>query len=308
MLDMAHAREVFEASEDFTVGIEEEFAILDPQTLALAQRFEELRDAAHADEVLAESVAGELIESEIEIRSGRGETIADADGPPARGPHAPVPRWPPSAGARLAATGTHPVEPLAGAADHRHRPLPARGRGPQVRGLAQQHLQPARARGRARAPTGRSPCATGCGRCCPSCWRSRPTRRSSTAATPACTRRARQIFTKSFPRCGIPDAFGSWARVRRLRGLPGAQRTRSSSTPRSGGACARTTRFGTVEVRICDAQTARRGVHRAGGADHGLRGPGGARLRRGRPVRAAAARAWSRRTSGARSATGSTAS
>ena len=32
MLDMARAREVFEASEDFTVGIEEEFAILDPET------------------------------------------------------------------------------------------------------------------------------------------------------------------------------------------------------------------------------------------------------------------------------------
>ena len=33
MLDMARAREVFEASQDFTVGIEEEFQILDP-TLA----------------------------------------------------------------------------------------------------------------------------------------------------------------------------------------------------------------------------------------------------------------------------------
>ena len=46
MLDMDRAREVFEASEDFTIGIEEEFQILDPETLDLAQRFEELRDAA----------------------------------------------------------------------------------------------------------------------------------------------------------------------------------------------------------------------------------------------------------------------
>src|SRR5919109_138672 len=78
MLDMARAREVFEASDDFTVGLEEEFGILDPETRALAQRFEELAAAAREDEVLAEAVAGELIESEIEIRSGRGESFADA--------------------------------------------------------------------------------------------------------------------------------------------------------------------------------------------------------------------------------------
>ena len=31
MLDMARVHEAFEASTDFTVGIEEEFAILDPE-------------------------------------------------------------------------------------------------------------------------------------------------------------------------------------------------------------------------------------------------------------------------------------
>ena len=46
MLDIPRVREVFDASTDFTVGIEEEFAILDPATLSLDQRFEELRDAA----------------------------------------------------------------------------------------------------------------------------------------------------------------------------------------------------------------------------------------------------------------------
>ena len=75
---MVRAREVFEASQDFTVGLEEEFAILDPTTRSLEHRFEELRDAAQEDAVLAESVAGELIESEIEIRSGRGEGFGDA--------------------------------------------------------------------------------------------------------------------------------------------------------------------------------------------------------------------------------------
>ena len=41
-------------------------------------RFEELRDAAADDPVLGPSIAGELISSEIEIRSGRGEDFAAA--------------------------------------------------------------------------------------------------------------------------------------------------------------------------------------------------------------------------------------
>jgi carboxylate-amine ligase len=47
-LDLDSARETFEASTDFTVGIEEEFAVLHPDTLELVPRFEELRDAARA--------------------------------------------------------------------------------------------------------------------------------------------------------------------------------------------------------------------------------------------------------------------
>src|SRR3954464_3960731 len=78
MLDMASARVAFEESTDFTVGIEEEFQILDPDTLALAQRFEELYGAGREDDVLRERVAGELISSEIEIRSAKGDTFADA--------------------------------------------------------------------------------------------------------------------------------------------------------------------------------------------------------------------------------------
>ena len=37
------AREAFEDAEDFTVAVEEEFAILDPETLSLVQRYDELR-------------------------------------------------------------------------------------------------------------------------------------------------------------------------------------------------------------------------------------------------------------------------
>ena len=78
MIDLATARETFESSTDGTVGIEEEFALIDPGTHLLVPRFETLRDAARPDPVLTESIAGELISSEIEIRSGRGEDAEDA--------------------------------------------------------------------------------------------------------------------------------------------------------------------------------------------------------------------------------------
>jgi carboxylate-amine ligase len=73
VLDLETARAAFDASTDFTVGVEEEFALLDPAELGLVSRYDELRRAADADPVLAPSVSGELISSEIEIRSGRGE-------------------------------------------------------------------------------------------------------------------------------------------------------------------------------------------------------------------------------------------
>src|SRR4051794_41902624 len=77
-LDMDEARERFEASTDFTIAIEEEFALVDPETLELEHRFEELHAACQQDEVLAEAAVGELISSEIEIRSGRSESFAEA--------------------------------------------------------------------------------------------------------------------------------------------------------------------------------------------------------------------------------------
>ncbi len=40
------SRERFEASTDFTVGIEEEYQLLDPATLALTNRFEDMMAAA----------------------------------------------------------------------------------------------------------------------------------------------------------------------------------------------------------------------------------------------------------------------
>jgi glutamate---cysteine ligase / carboxylate-amine ligase len=63
-----------------------------------------------------------------------------------------------------------------------------------------------------------------------------------------------QAFTKSFPRCGIPDAYGSWAGYRdyvdflmKTNSIVEYTQVWWSIRPHLS--------FGTVEVRICDAQT-----------------------------------------------------
>src|ERR1700755_2253403 len=78
-LDTDRAAEAFAASTDWTVGLEEEFAILDPETLDMVPRFEELRDVAAAPTpALSPPIPGERISSEIKIRWGRGKDVHDA--------------------------------------------------------------------------------------------------------------------------------------------------------------------------------------------------------------------------------------
>ena len=67
---LARNRAEFEAGTDLTVAVEEEFALLDPDTLELTNRFEALKAAARPTD-FAEHVVGELIASEVEIRTGR---------------------------------------------------------------------------------------------------------------------------------------------------------------------------------------------------------------------------------------------
>src|SRR2546421_10675133 len=74
---LAAARAAFEAGTDFTVGVEEEFAILDADRLDMTAGFERI-DAATKTGPLEGMVAGELIRSEVEVRTGRCETFADA--------------------------------------------------------------------------------------------------------------------------------------------------------------------------------------------------------------------------------------
>jgi carboxylate-amine ligase len=251
MLEMPRVREVFEASTDFTVGLEEEFAILDPRTLSLDQRFEELRVAAQDDPVLAESVAGELIKSEIEIRSGRGESFADAV---ARQREARS-RLFALAGrhdALLGATGTHPWSPWQEQEiiDTEH-----------YRGV-QEALQYVAWRNNTfslHVHVG----VNGAERAIRVCDRLRavmPELLAISANSPFLDGRhsglhsARtQIFTKSFPRCGIPDAFGGWQAyadyidfLMRTNSIIEFTQVWWSVRPHHS--------YGTVEMRICDAQ------------------------------------------------------
>jgi glutamate---cysteine ligase / carboxylate-amine ligase len=71
------AREQFESGTDLSVAVEEEFAILEPATLELTNRFEELQAAAAGTD-LEEHLVGELIASEVEVRTGKCDTFAEA--------------------------------------------------------------------------------------------------------------------------------------------------------------------------------------------------------------------------------------
>ena len=100
------AREAYESTQDFTVAVEEEFAILDPETLALTNRFEELKAAAQGTE-LEEHLVGELIASEVEVRTGRSVGFGEAAARMGerREQLTALADW---LGVLLGATGTHP--------------------------------------------------------------------------------------------------------------------------------------------------------------------------------------------------------
>src|SRR3954466_14009252 len=67
---LARNRGEFESGTDLTLAVEEEFALLDPESLELTNRFEALKAAAEQTD-FADHVVGELIASEVEIRTGR---------------------------------------------------------------------------------------------------------------------------------------------------------------------------------------------------------------------------------------------
>ncbi len=126
-------------------------------------------------------------------------------------------------------------------------------------------------------------------------------------ATPACTRCAREIFTRTFPRCGVHEPFGDWAAYADFIDLLDRDRLDRRVDPAVvERAPAPRLRHGrAADLRRADAR--RRSRSALAGADHRLHRPGGARLRRRAACRRRCASARSRRTSGGRSATASTA-
>jgi carboxylate-amine ligase len=74
---LSDAEEAYENGTDLTLAIEEEFALLDPDSLSLVNRFEEIKAASIGTEVEPHLV-GELIASEVEVRTGRCEEFGEA--------------------------------------------------------------------------------------------------------------------------------------------------------------------------------------------------------------------------------------
>jgi carboxylate-amine ligase len=244
------AREAFESGRDFTVAVEEEFAILDPETLGLVNRFEELQ-AAGLGTPLEEHLVGELIASEIEVRTGRCETFAEAAAVMVERRRQLLELAAPF-DVILGATGTHPWSPWQ---EQRIIETPHYRRNDEVLryvvwrnnsfGL---HVHVGiRGADRAIAVTdglraflphllafsGSSPFVEG-------------------VFTHLHSART-QIFTRMFPRCGIPDAFGTWDEYERyVRFLYDTgsitEHTQLWWSVRPHLA------FPTVEIRICDGQ------------------------------------------------------
>src|SRR3954454_23281477 len=74
---LADARDAYDGGTDYTVAVEEEFALLDPESLGLVNRFEDVAAAAKGT-ALEPHLVGELIASEVEVRTGRCESFAEA--------------------------------------------------------------------------------------------------------------------------------------------------------------------------------------------------------------------------------------
>jgi carboxylate-amine ligase len=106
---LAASKASFEQAVDFTVAVEEEFALLDPLSLELVNRFEEVQAAARGTE-LEPHLVGELIASEVEVRTGRCDTFAECvDRIGER--RAQLRALVEPLGLTLSATGTHPWSP-----------------------------------------------------------------------------------------------------------------------------------------------------------------------------------------------------
>jgi glutamate---cysteine ligase / carboxylate-amine ligase len=204
---LAVAREAFDGGTDFTVAVEEEFALLDPESLELVNRFEELKTAAKGSEV-DEHLVGELIASEAEVRTGKCGDFAEAAARMGER-RAQLQALARELGLQLGATGTHPWSRWQ---DQRIIDTPHYRRNDEILryvvwrnnsfGL---HVHVG-VRGSDRAIAVHN-----------AVRRFLPELLALSASSPFIEgvdtglHSARtQIFTRTFPRCGIPDAYDGW--------------------------------------------------------------------------------------------------
>jgi len=247
---MRSAREAFEDGQDFTIAVEEEFMLLDSDTLELTNRFEELKTAAAGSE-LDEHVVGELIASEIEIKTGRCATFPEvAELMAVR--RAQLAELADRFDVALACTGTHPWSRWQ---DQRIIDTPHYRRNNEI-------LQYVVWRNNSfgvHAHIG----IRGADRAIAVCNAFRnvlPELLALSASSPfvedAVTglHSARtEIFTKMFPRCGIPDVYAGWAEFEQYVRFLYDTRSIDEHTQLWWSVRPHVA-FPTVEVRICDAQ------------------------------------------------------
>jgi carboxylate-amine ligase len=244
------ALEAFDNAKDLTLAVEEEFAILDPETLSLTNRFEELQAAAKGTQ-LEEHLVGELIASEVEVRTGRCESFEEAAAKIGER-RAQLDELAAGLGIALAAAGTHPWSPWQ---EQRIIDTPHyRCNDELLRYVVWRnntfglHVHVG-IRGADRAVA-----------VCNTLRNYLPELLALSASSPfvegvfTYLHSARtEIFTRMFPRCGIPDAYGGWQGfeeyVRFLYSTGSiTEHTQIWWSVRPHLA------FPTVEIRICDGQ------------------------------------------------------
>jgi glutamate---cysteine ligase / carboxylate-amine ligase len=244
------ARDAYENGTDFTVAVEEEFAVLDPETLSLTNRFEELQAAARGTP-LEEHLVGELIASEVEVRTGRCESFAEAAAKIGER-RVQLEELARGLGIALGAVGTHPWSPWQ---EQRIIDTPHYRRNDELLryvvwrnntfGL---HVHVG-IRGADRAVA----VCNGLRNYLPELL---AVSASSTFVEGVFTHlhsTRTEIFTRMFPRCGVPDAYAGWPGyeeyVRFLYDTGSiTEHTQIWWSVRPHLA------FPTVEIRICDAQ------------------------------------------------------
>jgi carboxylate-amine ligase len=240
----------FEQAFDFDLGLEAEFPGLAPATLALTPGFETLRDAAQPR--LRERIAGELLRSEIEVSTPRALHFAHA-AQELLVNRAELFALAEAQGFALGATGTHPFSdwkdqeiidtPHYRLVEERLKYVAWRNN----TWAAHVHVG---VRGRDRAVA-----------VCDALRTYLPHLLALSANSPFIEDVWTQLhsvrtqtFLRMFPRCGIPDAFGTWAEHRRFFEQLVDTNCIQEFTQIWWGVRPHH-RFGTVEVRICDVQT-----------------------------------------------------